>query len=98
ERKAQAGLLRDTFRNPFRAAPTLEPSLLHWNGGTVVQLAQAAYSERSMPSGHLVPTRLAVLSHALAEAGAPPEVQAHLRAPGPHWRGCWAVGLLLGKA
>ncbi len=22
---------------------------------------------------------------------------AHLRSPGPHWRGCWAIDTLLGK-
>lgn len=27
----------------------------------------------------------------------PHPLLAHLRSPGPHWRGCWAVDLLLGK-
>ena len=31
-------------------------------------------------------------------AGGPEEMIAHLRSPGPHARGCWAVDLLLGKS
>ena len=27
----------------------------------------------------------------------PHPILAHLRSPGPHWRGCWAVDLLLEK-
>src|SRR5262249_30086444 len=97
ERAAQTKLLRDIFDNPFRAAPTLEPSLLHWNGGAVVRLAQAAYEERIMPSGHLDPARLAVLADALEEAGAPAALLEHLRSPGPHVRGCFAVDAVLGR-
>jgi hypothetical protein len=42
--------------------------------------------------------RLAVLADALEEAGcADPDLLGHLRGPGPHVRGCWAVDLLLGK-
>src|SRR5262249_45903658 len=98
QRKAQAVFLRDIFGNPFRPTPTLEPSLLHWNGGAVVQLARAAYEERMMPEGHLDPARLAVLADAVEEAGAPEEVLAHLRAPGSHMRGCWCLDIILGKS
>jgi hypothetical protein len=38
-----------------------------------------------------------VLSDALEEAGADPDLIAHLREPGPHWRGCWGVDLVLAK-
>ena len=63
-----------------------------------MQFAQAAYEERELPSGHLSPTRLAVLADALEEAGCrDADLLAHLRAPGPHVRGCWALDLLLGK-
>jgi hypothetical protein len=45
------------------------------------------------------PVHLAVLADALEEGGcAGAEVVAHLRAPGPHMRGCWAVDYVLGKA
>lgn len=30
-------------------------------------------------------------------ASQPNPLLAHLRSPGPHWRGCWAVDLILGK-
>ena len=44
------------------------------------------------------PERLAVLFDALEEAGCDDaEILNHLRSPGPHVRGCWAVDLLLGK-
>ena len=66
---------------------------------TVVALANAAYDERELPSGHLDPARLAVLSDALEEAGcADADLLAHLRSPGPHVRGCWALDLVLGKS
>jgi hypothetical protein len=96
ERRSQCVLVREIFGSPFQAAPTLAPSLLHWNGGAVVQLAQAAYAERMMPEGHLDPARLGVLADALEEAGCDaPEILAHLRAPGPHWRGCWCLDIIL---
>jgi hypothetical protein len=64
----------------------------------VTSLAAGAYEERSLPSGHLDPLRLAVLADALEEAGcADGGLLGHLRAPGPHVRGCWALDLILGQ-
>ena len=61
-------------------------------------LARAAYEERILPSGHLDPARLAILTDALEEAGRTDEaILSHLRFPGPHVRGCWALDLILGK-
>jgi hypothetical protein len=88
----QAWLLRDVFGNPFRPVTMPPPHRTH----TVVSLARAAYDERHLPSGDLDPLRLAVLADALEEAGAPGELVAHLRGPGPHVRGCFAVDLCLG--
>jgi hypothetical protein len=66
---------------------------------TARSLAKAAYQERRMLSGHLDPARLAVLSDALEEAGCTDaEILSHLRSPGPHVRGCWALDLILGKS
>jgi hypothetical protein len=74
-------------------------SWLRWNGGTIVQLAQSAYEERHLPAGTLDNGRLAVLADALEEAGCTDaDILGHLRGPGPHVRGCWAVDLLLGKS
>jgi hypothetical protein len=92
ERKAQAGLIRDLFGNPFRPVALDKP----WRQAEVIALARAAYDERQLPGGELDPHRLAVLADALEEAGAPDELVAHLRSPGPHVRGCWAVDLCLG--
>ena len=61
-------------------------------------LAEAAYDRRHLPSGELDPARLAVLADALEEAGCTdPDLLDHLRGPGPHYRGCWVIDLLLGK-
>jgi hypothetical protein len=66
---------------------------------TVIQVAEAAYDERQLPEGTLDPARLAVLADALEDAGCnDAELLGHLRSPGPHVRGCWAVDLVLGKS
>jgi hypothetical protein len=62
-------------------------------------MAQAAYEHRDLPGGTLEPHRLAVLADALEEAGCDnPLILGHLRGPGTHWRGCWAVDGCLGLA
>jgi hypothetical protein len=61
-------------------------------------LARAAYEER-LPEGALDPARLHVLADAVEEAGcAEGDILTHLRGPGPHARGCWAVDALLALA
>jgi hypothetical protein len=92
ERKAQAELIRDLFGNPFGPV-TLTPA---HKTPTIVSIARAAYDERQLPSGELDPHRLTVLADALEEVGAPDEMVAHLRGPGPHVRGCFVVDLCLG--
>ena len=53
---------------------------------------------RALPSGTLEPERLALLADALEDAGCDSaEVLGHLRGPGPHVRGCWALDLCLGR-
>ena len=62
-------------------------------------MAQAIYDERELPSGHLDAARLAVLADMLEEAGCTdPELLGHLRGPGPHVLGCWALDAVLGKS
>jgi hypothetical protein len=64
----------------------------------VAALAQAAYDERLLPEGDLAPQRLAVLADALEETRCPdPDLLGHVRSPGPHVRGCWALDTVLGK-
>jgi hypothetical protein len=65
----------------------------------VVALAQAAYDNRDRFAGTLDPARLTALADALEVAGcADADLLGHLRGPGQHVRGRWAVDLLLGKA
>jgi hypothetical protein len=97
EQQQQCDLLRDLY-NPFHPA-ALDPAWLAWHGGASGKLARAVYDERELPSGHLDAGRLAVLADMLEEGGCSDAViLGHLRGPGPHVRGCFAVDLLLGKS
>jgi hypothetical protein len=90
----QVTLLRCVFGNPFRVA-SLDTV---WLTSTVVALTKTAYEERALPEGHLDSDRLAILADALEDAGCTnADLLGHLRSPGPHVRGCWAVDLLLAK-
>jgi hypothetical protein len=94
ERKEQAALTRDIFGNPFRPV-VFDPI---WRSATVIALAQATYDDRILPAGALDADRLAVLADALEDTGCDnANILSHLRGPGPHVRGCWALDLLLGK-
>ena len=91
-------ILLDIFENPFCPPSPVAPHVLAWNNGTVVRLAEAAYEERMLPEGTLNAQRLSVLADALLDAGCTDAVLLdHLRGPGPHLRGCWAVDHLLGR-
>jgi hypothetical protein len=95
ESREQTNLLRCIFGNPFRPV-FARPA---WRTGQVVALAQAAHDQRELPAGALDIARLAVLADALEEAGCTnSDIFDHLRGPGPHVRGCWAVDLILGKS
>jgi hypothetical protein len=86
--------LRDIFGNPFRPT-TCDPA---WRTPDAVALARAAYDERQLPAGTLDTARLVVLADALEEAGCDSaDLLNHLRQPGDHVRGCWAVDAILGK-
>ena len=67
-----------------------------WDWGEVKSLARAVYEERDR---HFVLEfdRLAVLSDALEENGAPDELLAVVRSPTYHFRGFWPVDTILGK-
>jgi hypothetical protein len=94
ERITQARLLRDIFGNPFRPVQVKRS----WLTSTVQNLAAVAYEERNLPSGELDAARVAVLADALEDAGCTDgQVLDHLRGPGPHVRGCWAIDLVLAR-
>jgi hypothetical protein len=99
ENAAQAILLRDIIFDPVSTLPVIAPSVKVWSDATIPRLAQAAYEHRTLPDGHLDTSRLAVLADALEDAGCmTTPLMEHLRGPGPHVRGCWAIDLLLGKS
>lgn len=94
EQSCQCDIIHDIIGNPFRPI-SINPI---WLTPTAINLAQAAYEERIMPSCELDPARLVVLSDALEEAGCNDVgILEHLRSPGPHTRGCWALDLILDK-
>jgi hypothetical protein len=73
---------------PFRSITVNSQS----RTAAVRQLADAIYEDRDFDS-------LPVLADALKDAGcSDAELLGHLRSPGPHVRGCWAVDLVLGKS
>ena len=80
------GWLRDMF-NPYRPSALAPASLIP----TVTWLAEGIYEDRGFD-------RLPILGDALEEAGCTDhDLLGHLRSPGPHVRGCWALDLVLGK-
>jgi hypothetical protein len=97
EFEVQRHLSRCIFGSPSCPQPPFSPSLLAWSDGLVVKLAEAAYQERSLPSGELDRDRLAVLADALEEVGADDLLLGHLRGPGPHVRGCFVTDMLTGR-
>jgi hypothetical protein len=97
EAAADADLFREHFGNPFRPI-LISDAVRSWHDWTVVRLAQAAYDERTLPSGMLDNTRLVILADALEEAGCTEEqILTHLRSGNGHYRGCYVVDALLGK-
>jgi hypothetical protein len=92
ERAAQCRFLRCVFGNPFRPAPSMDPAWLAWQGGLVATLARGVYDLRCF-------VELPLLALALEQAGCDREgLLAHLRDPGDHVRGCWALDAVRGKA
>jgi uncharacterized membrane protein len=91
EAEALAEVVRELFGNPFRAA-RCERRWLTANDGAARRVAQAAYDSRDLAD-------LPVVADALEEAGCDERaLLGHLRSPGPHVRGCWALDLVLGKS
>jgi hypothetical protein len=83
-------LIREIFGNPFQWN-VIHPGWLSWSDGAVLHLAQTIYNTRSFD---LLP----ILADALEDAGCDnADILSHLRGPGPHVRGCWALDLLLDK-
>jgi hypothetical protein len=88
---AQTALLRDIFGNPFRLV-IFDPAWLTWHDGLLVSMARQMYDSRDFSD-------MPILADALEEAGCSnADILGHLRGPGPHVRGCWAIDWCLGKS
>src|SRR5262249_16751582 len=82
--------IRGVFGN-FITPAVVQKHWLRWNDRTIPRMAQATYDEKAWD-------RRGVLADALEDAGcSDASILDHLRGPGPHVRGCWAIDLLLGK-
>ena len=91
EEKAQCDLLRELF-DPFRRPPRARAAPPWAADRAVLGVADAVSEGRRF-------AELPVLADALEDAGcADRELLNHLRGPGPHLPGCWALDLVLGKA
>lgn len=85
--------LRVWFSDLFRVSSRQTPvsAWLSSNEGVVGRLARTIHNERGFE-------HLPILADAVEDAGcADTELLSHLRGPGPHIRGCWAVDYLLGR-
>jgi hypothetical protein len=84
----QANLLRDIAGSPFRPPPVIAPAVLASNGGAR-RLAEVICEGRCFDG-------LPVLADLLEETGCTDAgMLGHLRGPGPHTLGCWALDLIL---
>jgi hypothetical protein len=90
ELKAQRRILKCLFfgRNQH---PPIDAAVLTWNDRTVPRIAEGIYAERAFE-------RMPILHDALLDAGCHDEaLLTHCRNPEDHFRGCWALDLLLQK-
>lgn len=89
ERKLQPAVVREIFGDPFQPVKVKK----QWRTDTVLALAQQMYDAREFSAAP-------ILADALQDAGCDAdELLAHLRDPkATHYRGCWAIDLVLGKS
>lgn len=91
-----AALLREVIGNPFRFRAFIDPGAAPWvsveSAATTRQMALDAYEANDWG---LLPLIADALEY---ERFGDEEVLSHLRSPGVHVRGCWALDLLLGKS
>lgn len=87
ELRAQADLLRDVFGNPFQRSAVVPT----WRTPVVLELARGVYEDHAFDG-------LPILADALEDFGCDnQDLLTHLRSPGTHVRGCWALDLVLEK-
>jgi hypothetical protein len=92
EEEAQLVLSLDIADGIFLPLAPPTPAVLGWHDGTARRLAESIYQSRRFED-------LPVLADLLEEAGlTDTELLGHLRLPGPHCLGCWALDTVLGKS
>ncbi len=88
EQRALCELVREVFGNPFRPVK-VDPCWLSIGGGAGGAVLHAVDEERRFEE-------LPYLADALTDAGCTEEaLLRHLRTPGGHVPGCWALDLLV---
>jgi hypothetical protein len=98
QKSTECHLLQDIFRGEITASSTVRQNWLLSNDGAVRKLSKFAYAKRALPQGSLDSTSLALLADALEDTGCTDaDLLGHLRGPGPHVRGCWALDLVTGR-
>ena len=88
--RQQGQVVLEVFGNVF-CPPVVEPAWLRWSDGAVAKMARLIDQERRWEE-------LPYLADALTDAGCTEEALVrHLREPGAHVRGCWALDAVLGR-
>jgi hypothetical protein len=83
-------LIREIFGNPFRNA-CIDSAYSGSSGGRLEEMARTIYENHRFED-------LPLLADLLSESGCgDEELLTHLRSPGPHFRGCWALDAVLVK-
>ncbi len=91
ELDAQSKMVREVFGSPFHRVK-VDPASLVWKRGSVVSLAQRIYEDQMFDD-------LPKLAIALKKAGCDnAKMLDHCGQAVEHFRGCWILDLLLGKA
>lgn len=97
-----ADLFREVLGNPFLER-TVVPEWMSTGGSTIFPGSMIRVSETAKGLADGIQAdqafeRLPILADALEEAGCTDsDLLAHMREPGHHVRGCWALDLVLGK-
>ncbi len=92
ERKYQAKVLQCLIGNPFHRPSRPSEAMLNWNDRRVLEIAMGIRDQVAFD-------RLPILADALEDAGCTDAaILDHLRGPGLHVRGCFALDLVLGKS
>jgi hypothetical protein len=95
------GLFREVIGNPFAERVVVGPGWERSGGVVAGWMTRVGETARLIAAGVQAEQafdRLPILADALEDDGCTDaELLAHLRGPGPHVRGCWAVDVVLGK-